>query len=64
MSCCKKIKQCRVKITQIDNQEQNIRKYLYVKIQNKKDKNATRFGLRHLYHKRSDLEKYWDTNTP
>ena len=26
------------KITQIDNQEQNIRKYLYVKIQNKKVK--------------------------
>ena len=38
MSCCKKIKQSRVKITQIDNQEQNIRKYLYVKIQNKKVK--------------------------
>ena len=38
MPCCKKIKQSRVKITQIDNQEQNIRKYLYVKIQNKKVK--------------------------
>ena len=34
----KKIKQSRVKITQIDNQEQNIRKYLYVKIQIKKVK--------------------------
>ena len=34
----KKIKQSRVKITQIDNQEQNIRKYFYVKIQNKKVK--------------------------
>ena len=38
MLCCKKIKQSRVKITQIDNQEQNIRKYLNVKIQNKKVK--------------------------
>ena len=36
MSCCKKIKQSRVKINQIDNQ--NFRKYLYVKIQNKKVK--------------------------
>ena len=38
MSCSKKIKQSRLKITQIDNHEQNIRKYLYVKIQNKKVK--------------------------
>ena len=29
-----------------------------------KGKNATRFGLRHLYHKHSDFEKYWETNTP
>ena len=38
MPCCKKIKESRVKITQIDNQEQNIKKYLNVKIQNKKVK--------------------------
>ena len=64
MSCSKKIKQSRVKITQIDNQEQNIRKYLYVKNPNQEGKNATRIGLRHLCHKHSDLEKYWETNTP
>ena len=38
MSSCRKLKQSRVKITQIDDQEQNVRKYLYVKIQNKKVK--------------------------
>ena len=38
MSSCWKLKQSRVKITQIDDQEQNVRKYLYVKIQNKKVK--------------------------
>ena len=36
MPSCRKFKQSRVKITQIDDQEQNVRKYLYVKIQNKK----------------------------
>ena len=38
MSNCRKLKQSRVTITQIDDQEQNVRKYLYVKIQNKKVK--------------------------
>ena len=38
MSSCRKLKQSRVKITQIDDKEQNDRKYLYVKIQNKKVK--------------------------
>ena len=38
MSNCRKLKQSRVKITQMDDQEQNVRKYLYVKIQNKKVK--------------------------
>ena len=38
MSSCRKLKQNRVKIIQMDDQEQNVRKYLYVKIQNKKVK--------------------------
>ena len=38
MLSCRKLKQSWVKITQIDDQEQNVRKYLYVKIQNKKVK--------------------------
>ena len=38
MSSCRKLKQSRVKITQIDDQEQNVRIYFYVKIKNKKVK--------------------------
>ena len=45
MSSCRKLKQSRVKITQIDDQEQNVRKYLYVKIQNKKIKMQIDSGL-------------------